>query len=137
MLAIVELYLEGLWKHALHTLFLSVMFLLCCLLFWSLFSYSALCPLCFCFVACCVCYIVGSACSIISTFPSFFTRAFCACVRFVHYASQLAAQIFFVSVTFKIRNKFSHLLFYTFMYIHLPFTPTIDFTPNFLPTFST
>ena len=64
-----KMYLEGLWKHALHPLLLSVMFLLWCslslLLRWSLLCYTtplAVGQLRFCFGTCCICYNVGLFC---------------------------------------------------------------------------
>ena len=67
-LALGEMDLEGLWKHALQPLLLSVMCLLWCLLSfllrWSLLCYTT-CPLCFGFGTCSVYFIVTFVCSIL------------------------------------------------------------------------
>ena len=67
-LALGEMDLKGLWKHALQPLLLSVMCLLWCLLSflirWSLLCYTT-CPLCFGFGTCSVYYIVAFVCSIL------------------------------------------------------------------------
>ena len=102
-LALGEMDLEGLWKHALQPLLLSVMCLLWCLLSfllrWSLLCYTT-CPLCFGFGTCSVYYIVAFVCSIL-----FYISLLFYLYRFLHT---------YVLLTLVFKSFFSMLLHWGF-----------------------
>ena len=127
-LAMSEMDLEGLWKHALQPLLLSVMCLLWCLLSfllrWSLLCYTT-CPLCFGFGTCSVCYIVAFVCSILFYILFFFTfTVLYIPMYFSPWFSNRFSQCYYIGPC-EIKIKFNYLFFwfyYTFPYVSTTLT---------------